>query len=98
LPATVTVKVGDSFRGIFFGATIEGHESAYLLKMVQQIKLGNKGDSNGNSENSWDYIGAGDDHAMTFDVKDVIDLAVEGDLVGTQSKMQNGRLPLVLAY
>lgn len=92
------MKVGDSFRGIFFGATIEGHESAYLLKMVQQIKLGNRGDSNGISEHPGDYIGAGDDYAMTFDVKDVVDLAVEGDLVGTQTKMQNGRLPPVLAY
>lgn len=91
------MKVGDSFRGIFFGATIEGHESAYLLKMVQQIRLGNRGDSNGISENPGDYIGAGDDFAMTFDVKDVIDLAVEGDLVVTQTKMQNGRLPPVLA-
>jgi len=66
--------------------------------MVQQIKLVNRGDSNGSSENSGDYIGAGDDYAMTFDVKDVIDLAVEGDLVGTPSKMQNGRLPPVLTY
>jgi len=98
LPATVTVKVGDSFRGIFFGATIEGPESAYLLKMVQQIKSGSKGDVNGSQENSGDYVGAGDDYAMTFDVKDVVDLAVEGDLVGTQTKMQNGRLSLVLAY
>lgn len=96
MPATITVKGGDLFRGIFFGATIETHESAYLLKMVQQIKLGGKGDLNGSPESSGDYIGAGEDYTMIFDVKDVLDLAIEGDLVSTQSKMLNGRPPHAL--
>ena len=84
------MKSGDAFKGIFFAVTLEGHDSAYLLKMVQQVKQGNKNDSNGVAEYSWDYIGAGEDYSMTFDLKDVIDLAVEGSLLSTQNKLNNG--------
>ena len=84
------MKSGDAFKGIFFAVTLEGHDSAYLLKMVQQVKQGNKNDSNGVAEYPWDYIGAGEDYSMTFDLKDVIDLAVEGSLLSTQNKLNNG--------
>ena len=77
---------------------MEGHDFTYLLKMVQQVKLSSKNDSNGIQESSWDYIGAGEDCAMTFDIKEVVDLAVEGVLVGTQNKMQNGTISLILPY
>ena len=89
--ASLTVKNGDTFKGIFFGVTLDSPESAYLLKMVQQGKPNNSGDASGLQETTWDFTGTGEDHAKTFDIKDVIDLAVEGISLGTQNKMQNGK-------
>lgn len=82
------MKNGDTFSGIFFGSTMENQESAYLLKMVQQIP--EKGETNGTKDGLNDYIGVGDDHAMTFDIKEVIDLAVEGVTPNFRDKSQNG--------
>ncbi|MCJ1271313.1 hypothetical protein MMC22_011213 [Lobaria immixta] len=88
LPASITVKNGDIFTGIFFGTILEGHESNYLLKMVQQST--SRGETNGVKDVSEDYIGVGDEHAMTFDFKEVIHLAVEGVGFGSQDDSQNG--------
>lgn len=86
----MTLKTGDAFAGIFFGATMEGSESSYLLKMVQQTK--NRSEANGVKEGSEDYAGVGDDHSMSFDVKDVIDLAVEGIVFNQPNKLSTGKL------
>lgn len=67
---------------------MEGHDSAYLLKMVQQIS--NKGEINGAKEVIEEYIGVGDDCAMSFDIKEVIDLAVEGVVFNNRDRAQNG--------
>ena len=71
---------------------MESPESVYLLKMVQQYKPGNKTEVNRGHETSADYIGDGEDYSMSFDVKDVIDLAFEGVVFGTHSMMANGKL------
>lgn len=86
----MSLKTGDAFAGIFFGATMEGSESSYLLKMVQQTK--NRSEANGVREGSEDYAGVGDDHSMSFDVKDVIDLAVEGIVFNHPNKLSTGNL------
>ncbi len=86
--ASVTVKSGESFTGIFFGAKLEGPELGYLLKMVQQVN--GRNEANGVKEALEEYIGVGDDHAMSFDLKDVIDLAVEGVTFNPRDKIQNG--------
>ena len=88
--ASITTKNGDAFTGIFFGATIES-EPAYLLKMVQQIKHAEKSDgANGIKSTSQDFIGIGEDHSLSFDIKDVVDLAVEGANFSAHEKQQNG--------
>ena len=92
--ASITVKNGDVFTGVFFGANMENHEPAYILKMVQQIKAGNRGEANGVLDNSTSYIGRGDDYAMTFDTKEVANLAIEGIVFDGQQKLQNGGSPL----
>lgn len=86
----MTLKTGDAFAGIFFGATMEGSESSYLLKMVQQTK--NRSEANGVKEGLEDYAGVGDDHSMSFDVKDVIDLAIEGIVFNHPNKLPTGNL------
>lgn len=67
---------------------MDNQDSAYLLKMVKQIP--EKGEVNGIKDSLNDYIGVGDDHAMAFDLKEVIDLAVEGVVFNNRDKPQNG--------
>ena len=67
------------------------NEPAYLLKMVQQTKHAEKCEgANGVKDVPHDYIGAGEDHSMSFEFKDVIDFAVEGAVISTEEKQQNG--------
>ena len=90
LSASVITKNGDAFTGVFFGAIMENHDSAYLLKMVQQTKFGARGEVNGVQESSASYTGSGEDYAMSFDIKDVVDLAIEGVAFDGQHKSHNG--------
>lgn len=69
---------------------MEGSESSYILKMVQQTK--NRSEANGVKEGSEEYAGIGDDHSMSFDVKDVMDLAVEGIVFNQPNKLSTGNL------
>ena len=88
--ASVTVKSGDVFAGIFFGAINENQEWAYLLKMVEQTKSNGKSELNGASDSPAGFVGKGADFAMSFDVKDVTDLAIEGISFDNEQKLQNG--------
>ncbi|KAL9635968.1 MAG: hypothetical protein Q9164_003131 [Protoblastenia rupestris] len=90
LSASVTVSNGDVYSGIFFGASMDKEECKYLLKMVQQTRHGNKTEMNGVRDTMSEYIGVGDDHAMSFNARDVVDLAVEGATIATQEKRSNG--------
>lgn len=91
LNASVTVRSGDVFSGIFFGASIENQDISYLLKMVQQTKAADKTDTtNGVKDTSMDYIGVGEDHSMSFEGKDVLNVAVDGVIFSAQEKQQNG--------
>ena len=98
LNASITVRNGDVFTGIFFGVSSDSQELVYLLKMVQQTKAGDKSEGpNGVKDLSLDFVGVGDDHSMTFEGKDVIDLAVEGVTLSTQDKQMNGSLDLEIS-
>lgn len=68
---------------------MDHYESAYLLKMVQQVH--DKGEVNGTKYCLNDYIGDGDDHAMAFDMKEVVNLAIEGVVFNSRDKPQNGK-------
>lgn len=69
---------------------MEGQDSVYLIKMAQQLKTGGKGDANGVQESLSDFVGAGDEYAMTFEVKEVAHLVLEGAIASIQNKTQNG--------
>ena len=88
--ASVTTKNGDVYSGIFFGASMDKSEPEYLLKMVQQIRSGHKGDLNGFRDAIRDYVGVGDDHALSFKIKDIIDFASEGISISNQDRRLNG--------
>ncbi|KAL8970783.1 MAG: hypothetical protein Q9183_001361 [Haloplaca sp. 2 TL-2023] len=87
LQAFITVKNGDTFSGIFYGSSLEGSESGYLLKMVQKVR---SSEANGIHENHGEYIGSGEDHAMSFELKDVVHLAVDGVNFDVHGKAPNG--------
>lgn len=90
LSTSITVKSGEVFSGIFYGASFDGNDQGYLLKMVQKIRSGEKAEANGNNEVHNDYIGSGEDHSMSFDTKDVVHLAVEGVTFDVRDKAHNG--------
>lgn len=81
----------DAFSGLFWGASIDSDDPAYLLKMVRQIKIAEKGQVNGAQDNPTAYIGAGEDHDMTFNVKEVTELAMDGVQLSGQDGHQNGK-------
>ena len=58
--------------------------------MVQKVKSNDRAEANGNKDAFGDYIGSGDDHAMSFDSRDIVDLAVEGVTFDIGDKAQNG--------
>ncbi len=84
----MTVKSGNRFSGVFSGASLETTELAYVLKMVKQLQ---SEQTNGFSESHDGYVGYGDDHAMTFEIKDVVDMAVTNVFTEKlHSKLGNG--------
>ena len=91
------MKNGDTFSGIFYGSSLEGSESGYLLKMVQKVRSSDKSEANGINENHGEYIGSGEDHAMSFELKDVVRLAVDGVTFDIRDKAPNGKFTVIQA-
>lgn len=56
--------------------------------MVQQVI--SRGETNGIKEVTEDYIGVGDEHAMTFDLKEVAHFAVDAVPFNAREDSQNG--------
>jgi len=79
------------YTGIFFGASMDAQEPAYLLKMVQHVRSGERSEVNGVREILEGYAGVGEDHSMSFETKDVIHLSVEGVVINMQDKRPNGK-------
>ena len=84
----MTTKNGDTYTGIFAGSTMDNHECGYLFKMVQAIDT--KSGLNGDRSTVADYIGVGEDHAMSFDAKDVGSLVLAKFALNPREKPQNG--------
>ncbi|CAI7579023.1 unnamed protein product [Penicillium viridicatum] len=76
LHTTITTKTGEKFTGIFSSSTMEPNELSFLLKMVQRTSREGQPRTNGVSDVATPYIGDAPEHTMTFDIKDVADIAV----------------------
>ncbi|KAK7555732.1 PAB1 binding protein-like protein [Phyllosticta citricarpa] len=88
--ANVTLKNGERFTGIFSAPSLEQQEHRYVLKMTKKLPS-SSGQTNGAAEPHSEYCGAGPEHKMAFDVKDVVLLNADG--VSTdkaQAKPRNG--------
>jgi len=95
-PARITVKNGQQFTGIFSGFSLESSDSHYVLKMVKKVPLDAATKVNGSEQQAGEYTGHGADHVMTFDLKDVVDLAATEISMGSPSlKPLNGVLQLL---
>jgi PAB1-binding protein PBP1 len=71
LKVRITLVDGAEYDGTFSTST----DSAYTVKMVQQKKAANGDISNGTQKLN-KYIGNGDQHTMSFQKRDVVDLHV----------------------
>ena len=91
LTATISIRTGEVFTGLFAGAMLEDAEPSYMLKMAQRNKTNDKASANGVSE-ATEYIGIGADHLMIFKAADTVDVAVENVPEVTRGTTQNGRL------
>ena len=89
--AIITTVSGDSFSGIFSGASLEKSGSRYVLKMAKRNFVGKEQQANGAIESS-DYIGHGPDHVMAFDPSDVSVCTISGlQIDKPSSKVANGK-------
>lgn len=92
-PADVKLKNGEAFSGIFAGASLEGSELRYSLKMVKRTQIAGDHQVNGDGDAAQEYVGVGSEHDMSFDVADVVALSASNiTFAKSQSKPQNGNV------
>ena len=92
--ATITLKNGEQFSGIFSGGSFDAaSKHQYLMKMVKRTRLPSQQQINGTSSDvpsEDEYIGQGEDHIMAFDKEDTVDLSVSDVVPITAQPTQNG--------
>lgn len=87
---TVVLKNNERFSGVFSGATTEHSDTRYVLKMVRRVNDTESTQVNGQSETG-DLVGEGEDHAMSFQMQDVVSLqALEVNLESNVARAANG--------
>lgn len=93
MDATLTLKNGEQFTGVFSGANLDTPAKAqYVLKMVKRTSLPIHQQVNGTIDMADEYTGEGEDHVMTFEVQDTIDLTVKDVTTAAAQPSQNGML------
>ncbi|KAL4969015.1 putative PAB1 binding protein (Pbp1) [Aspergillus stella-maris] len=76
LATSITTKNGDEFTGIFSASSLESADSSITLKMTQRQSKQDQQRSNGVSDAASPFLGSAPDHAMTFNLNDVVDVYV----------------------
>ncbi|KAK4549685.1 hypothetical protein LTR36_004986 [Oleoguttula mirabilis] len=91
--ATLTLKNGEQFTGVFSGGSFDSvAKTQYVLKMAKRTRLPSHQQVNGTVEMPDEYTGDGEDHVMTFDVQDTVDLAVTDVTTSSAQPAQNGSI------
>lgn len=94
----VHTQDGRQFTGIFSGSTLEAGEDSYLLKMVKTVRSPSSSNLTGEEDAEEGFIGEGEDYAMIFRMKNVIELAVANVSFETAAtKAHNGKSDLTPA-
>lgn len=86
---TLTLKSGEQFTGVFSGSAFDGPKSQYLLKMVRRTRLPSNPQTNGDVQLPHEFLGEGEDHAMSFDVQDA-ELSAQEVSTAAAAPQQNG--------
>jgi len=60
--------------------------------MARRTRSPNNQQTNGVTDMLQEYVGEGEDHVMTFDVQDTVDLAVADVVTANTQPTQNGKL------
>ena len=81
---------GDVFTGIYLGSTVENNGTAFSLLMARHV--GSAGKVDEKKATALQYAGVGENHAMTFNFKDVVEISIPEIGERRQSKKQNGKL------
>ncbi|KAL4868113.1 hypothetical protein BDV12DRAFT_106125 [Aspergillus spectabilis] len=76
LTTTVTTKHGDEFTGIFSSSSLEPSETSITLKMTQRQAKQDQQRANGVSDAASPFFGPAPEHIVTFNMNDVVDIAV----------------------
>lgn len=88
---TLTLKNGEQFTGVFSGGTLNSPaKHQYVLKMTRRTRLPSHQQMNGDTDLPEEFTGEGEDHVMTFDVQDTLDLSVQGVTTADAKPAQNG--------
>ncbi|KAK5718957.1 poly(A)-binding protein binding protein [Elasticomyces elasticus] len=104
LDATIGLKSGEQFTGVFTGFSSAANGGKYILSMVRRTHAApphqqnnENAQTNGHAtptptaESSEEFIGEGEDHTMAFDVQDTTCLSVDNVLVSAPpTAQQNG--------
>ncbi|KAK5171388.1 poly(A)-binding protein binding protein [Saxophila tyrrhenica] len=88
--ATVTLKNGEQYTGVFTGGSFESNKQQYVLKMVRRTHTPQQ--VNGNVDATSEYLGEGEEHKMIFDKEDTVDLHVPGVQLNAAQPVQNGSI------
>jgi hypothetical protein len=94
--ATITVKSGEQFVGLFSGTSADPSGPEYTLKMARRLKKATM-DSNSTAQDDTEaYLGRAPDHAMKFGAKEVVNLEVQNvNFSETAVKQSNGKIGFI---
>ena len=96
--ATITTISGETFDGIFSGASLDKSAAKYVLKMTRKI-LHAKDNSASPIASDADYVGHGSDHVMLFDPLDVaVCTLTDLQISKTAARVPNGKPSIVVRY
>jgi len=85
------LKNGEEYTGVFSGGSFDpSAKNQYTLKMARRTQSSTHQAANGIAGLSQEYVGDGEQHIMSFDVQDTIDLAVDDVSTTSAQPMQNG--------
>lgn len=82
------LKNGEQFTGVFDSVSLEPNKTHYTIKMARKINASQQ-QTNGTTELS-EFMGEGEDHAMSFDGQDIIDLSARDVSTTAAVSHQNG--------
>jgi hypothetical protein len=88
---TVMTKSGETYEGILSYSTPDSTETNITLSMTRKTHSAGEVQTNGIAEHDAPFVGLGPDFAMTFNVRDVVDVNISDLSIPDAVKSQNGK-------